>query len=347
MSQQQKTNRSVATILHLNKESLSSCTSLVLPVQCKGVVELHMWVWDGVKGGKLLQSLHQLYDGLIILDDKSGTRRWVLQHFHDAAVTMDHRTGVLQTSDPSHQGVCVLLWGQREFLRSLYSRCHRIDSLLNPPQKPLQMALFITFLLLLLAYIVTIPTARWIIQPVLDACCSNESFMRLPVVSGRIWMASAIAMQRLKTGKGGKFKMSRPKASPGALYRQPAIGLRLEKESTYKKKCHFSMEDADRLIPRRWPLSDSYRRVRTPPSRSRTSTLGWHLYPHCLPEKLFPCVTCFLIGSVLQFHTDLTFIYRLRLYPSKGRRGVGGLAYSYTFNVIDPSLSFKEYCINN
>lgn len=48
-------------------------THAVLPVQCKGVVELHMRMSHGVKGWELLQSLHQLHDGLIILDDKRGT----------------------------------------------------------------------------------------------------------------------------------------------------------------------------------------------------------------------------------------------------------------------------------
>lgn len=41
-----------------------------LPVQCKCVVELYMGVRHGVKGRELLQSLHQLHDGLVILDDK-------------------------------------------------------------------------------------------------------------------------------------------------------------------------------------------------------------------------------------------------------------------------------------
>lgn len=41
-----------------------------LPVQCKGVVELNVGVGHGVKGRELLQSLHQLHNGLVILDDK-------------------------------------------------------------------------------------------------------------------------------------------------------------------------------------------------------------------------------------------------------------------------------------
>lgn len=45
----------------------------ILPIQCKGVMELHMWMGHGVKGRKLLQRLHQLHDSLIILDDKEGT----------------------------------------------------------------------------------------------------------------------------------------------------------------------------------------------------------------------------------------------------------------------------------
>lgn len=137
------------------------------------------------------------------------------------------------------------------------------------PQKPLQWLASSNFCC---SYIVTIPTACWIIQPVLDACCSNESFMRVPVVSGRIWMASAIAMQRLKTRKRGTFKMSRPKASPGALYRQPATGLRLEKETTNNKKnTTFEWRTLTDLILRRWLLSDSYSRIRTPSSRSRSN----------------------------------------------------------------------------
>lgn len=45
-----------------------------LPVQSKGVVELYVGVSHGVKGRELLQSLHQLHDGLVILDDKTRTR---------------------------------------------------------------------------------------------------------------------------------------------------------------------------------------------------------------------------------------------------------------------------------
>lgn len=41
-----------------------------LPVQCKGVVELNVGVHHGVEGRELLQSLHQLHNGLVILDDK-------------------------------------------------------------------------------------------------------------------------------------------------------------------------------------------------------------------------------------------------------------------------------------
>lgn len=41
----------------------------VLPIQCKGIVELHMRMSHRVKGRKFLQSLHQLDDGLIILED--------------------------------------------------------------------------------------------------------------------------------------------------------------------------------------------------------------------------------------------------------------------------------------
>lgn len=43
---------------------------VALPIQSKRVVELHMWMSHGVKGRKLLQSLYQLYDGLIILEGK-------------------------------------------------------------------------------------------------------------------------------------------------------------------------------------------------------------------------------------------------------------------------------------
>lgn len=44
----------------------------ILPIQRKGVVELHMWMSNGVEGRQLLQSLHQLHNGLIILHDKKA-----------------------------------------------------------------------------------------------------------------------------------------------------------------------------------------------------------------------------------------------------------------------------------
>lgn len=242
---------------------------LILPVQCKGVMELHMWVCHGVKGRKLLQSLHQLHDGLIILDDKCGTHWWALQHFHYGTVTMDHCTSVLQTCDPHVKSS--RCWAALRPGRASEAPLFVLSQnwLCLTPQKPLQWLASSNFCC---SYIVTIPTACWIIQPVLDACCSNESFMRVPVVSGRIWMASAIAMQRLKTRKRGTFKMSRPKASPGALYRQPATGLRLEKETTdNKKNTTFEWRTLTDLILRRWLLSDSYSRIRTPSSRSRSN----------------------------------------------------------------------------
>lgn len=42
----------------------------ILPIQCKGVVEPDVWVSHGVKGGELLQRLHQLHNGLVILKQK-------------------------------------------------------------------------------------------------------------------------------------------------------------------------------------------------------------------------------------------------------------------------------------
>lgn len=47
--------------------------ALVLPVQCEGVVELDVWVSHGVEGGELLQRLHQLHDGLVILNAQGET----------------------------------------------------------------------------------------------------------------------------------------------------------------------------------------------------------------------------------------------------------------------------------
>lgn len=44
----------------------------ILPIQCKGVVESDVWVSHGVKGGKLLQRLHQLHNGLVILKQKQN-----------------------------------------------------------------------------------------------------------------------------------------------------------------------------------------------------------------------------------------------------------------------------------
>lgn len=41
------------------------------PIQCKGVVELYMWVSYQVKGRELLQRLHQLHDGLVVLGEKN------------------------------------------------------------------------------------------------------------------------------------------------------------------------------------------------------------------------------------------------------------------------------------
>lgn len=46
---------------------------VLLPIQCKGVVKLHVRMSHGVKGRQLLQSLHQLYDGLIVLRSKENT----------------------------------------------------------------------------------------------------------------------------------------------------------------------------------------------------------------------------------------------------------------------------------
>lgn len=78
------------------------------------------------------------------------------------------------------------------------------------------------FLLLLLAYTDTILKARWIIQHV--NACSNESFITLCAAYAE-WEDLAIAMQRLKGGKSGRFKMSRPKSAPRALYRRSATSL--------------------------------------------------------------------------------------------------------------------------
>lgn len=50
------------------------CVKLMLahsPIQCKGVVELYMWVSYQVKGRELLQRLHQLHDGLVVLGEKN------------------------------------------------------------------------------------------------------------------------------------------------------------------------------------------------------------------------------------------------------------------------------------
>lgn len=44
----------------------------ILPIQCKGVVEPDVWVSHGVKGGQLLQRLHQLHNGLVILKQKQN-----------------------------------------------------------------------------------------------------------------------------------------------------------------------------------------------------------------------------------------------------------------------------------
>lgn len=82
----------------------------------------------------------------------------------------------------------------------------------------------------------------------------NDSWgWALPMVSGRIWTVSAIAMRRLKSGKSGRFKTSRPKASPRALHRRSAVAPVWE--GAIGKR-----DDADRLMLRRWPLSDLYSR---------------------------------------------------------------------------------------
>lgn len=47
--------------------------ALILPVQSKGVVELDVRVRHGLEGGKLLQRLHQLHDGLVILNGQEET----------------------------------------------------------------------------------------------------------------------------------------------------------------------------------------------------------------------------------------------------------------------------------
>lgn len=52
------------------------------------------------------------------------------------------------------------------------------------------------------------------------------------MVSGRTWMASAIAMWRQRSGKRVIFKMSRPNALPRALHRQPAIGPPFQRYTT-------------------------------------------------------------------------------------------------------------------
>lgn len=80
----------------------------------------------------------------------------------------------------------------------------------------------------------------------------NDSWgWALPMVSGRIWTVGAIAMRRLKSGR---FKTSRPKATPGALHRRSATA-RLRKRHSWKR------EEADRLMLRQWPLSNFYSTV--------------------------------------------------------------------------------------
>lgn len=56
----------------MNKNPGGVCAVCVaiLPIQCKGVVKLHMGMSHWVESRELLQSLHQLHNGLIILDNK-------------------------------------------------------------------------------------------------------------------------------------------------------------------------------------------------------------------------------------------------------------------------------------
>lgn len=112
-----------------------SCMLLILPIQCKGVVELHMWVCHGVKGRKLLQSLHQLHDGLIILDDKWGTQLVSSYSTFTRVIAKHCSHESLHQCPPKINSNSPRYWAalrpESEFLMSHYSFCQRINWLLN------------------------------------------------------------------------------------------------------------------------------------------------------------------------------------------------------------------------
>lgn len=83
------------------------------------------------------------------------------------------------------------------------------------------------FLLLLLVYIPLslYSKAWWIIQNVLNACCSHEWFMWRPLASVKLWTVSAIAEWQIKVYWAAVLRQGKPNASPWALYGRSASAL--------------------------------------------------------------------------------------------------------------------------
>lgn len=63
-------NNEYLVCIYYKKKYISRNIFALLPIQCKGIVELHVRMSHGVEGWEFLQSLHQLHDGVVILDSK-------------------------------------------------------------------------------------------------------------------------------------------------------------------------------------------------------------------------------------------------------------------------------------
>lgn len=226
----------------------------VLPIQCKGVVELHVRMCHGVEGRKLLQSLHQLHDGLVILDDKRGTCWWAPQ-----ALSPRSSPYSWLAAPPSSKRAPRLIkaTGASESLWCLSIHSVRVNCLLNTKHTsviaPTPSSHFF-FLVLPFAYIVTIPKECWIIQHVLDACCSNESFMRFECclwwVGGPGWWVPS------QCGDWGVEREQYLRWADQTRCLELSTGS-LRSASVSKIRCRRT-GDADRMLPRQRPLSDSY-----------------------------------------------------------------------------------------